>query len=924
MKKYPFQDSALPLKTRVADLMSRLTLEEKTGLLPSRNQPVERLGVKLCNIGTEVARGFVGRTKEEYSTVFPQPIGLAGTFDTELMSQLGEIAAAETRINKHKNPNISLMTWGPTVDMLRDPRWGRNEEAYGEDPFLTGAMTTAYTKAMRGGKPDFMTTVPTLKHFCADNNEETRMDCSASMNDRLKHEYYYAAFRPSITAGGAYSVMAAYNELCGIPMLCNPDLDKVLKKQWGLGLVVSDGGDFAQNVTAHKICGSHAESLALALKAGADVMSDDPELVRTAAKEALDMGFIDESDIDRAVYATLKTRFMTGEFDDGFPLCGISPDKLDCAEYRKTNKRAADENVVLLKNDGILPLKTGGKVAVLGYSADCLMMDWYTGYASYGYTIKDGMERIFGEENVLFDDTNDRLAIRSVKTGKYLKARKNGEIKADGDKITAAAEFMREAWSEDETTLKSALNGKYVFVSGKAEAVSESTFRWFCDETLRPEEAFGHTIYKTRRRMGLAVNEDGEIVPTKNTRTTAEFLFDEELVSGGIQRAAEIAAKCDTAVVCVGNNPMFVARECYDRKHLELSEHDRQLIKAVYEANPNTVVVLVSSYPYALNYEKESIPAILYTSHAGAELGTAVADVLCGNYNPAGRLAQTWYKSAAELPDIEDYDIAANKMTYLYYDGEPLFPFGYGLSYSSFRYGALKASVRKDAVQLTLNVKNTSCTDGDEVVQIYFRMDGSAAARPIKKLCAFRRVHIKAGETEKLTLSVPLSELAVYDMTAEKLVLEGGRYTFMAGASSEDIRCECCAEVVAPPLPCRNLNMLTQAKAFDESTNARICYSWRGGVHYVRQTHWETRLTYANARLDGCTKLMYAASTTAGAGSIRVYIDGAPVGESKICVTQSPEHFINGELEIKKAADGVHTVTIELAHDTNLKSFRFV
>lgn len=928
MAEYPFLDKKIPLEARVVDLMSRLTLDEKIGLIPSHNQPIGRLGIAECYIGTEVARGFVGHADDEIGTVFPQPIGLAGTFDTELMTEIGGIAAAETRINKAKKPNISLMVWGPTVDMLRDPRWGRNEEAYGEDPCLTGNMSTAYTKALRGDKPDYMTTVPTLKHFCADNNEGTRGTCSVTMNDRLRHEYYYAAFRPAITAGGAYAVMASYNEINGMPMICNPDLYEVLKKQWGMGLTVSDGGDFTQTVNAHKFCKTHAEAFALAIKAGTDIMTDEVSAVRAAAYEALENGLIDEENINKAVFAVLSTRFRTGEFDAKFPLGDIPEGKLDCDAHKAVNSRAAHENVVLLKNNGILPLKrgSGGKIALLGYQADAILRDWYTGVASYGHTIRDGMEQVFGKENVLFDDTADRLNIRSVGTGKYLKVRKNGDIKADGEKTGKSTEFIRHRWSADETTLKSVLNDKYVFISDRAAATSDTNFRWFVDETIRPYSVCGHTLYKARLMQSLSVDDNGGIVAVKNARSTDNFLFDEEITSDGIERAAELARKCETAVVCIGSNPMFTARECYDRKDLELTAHDAALVKAVYAANPNTVVVVVSSYPYALNFEQANIPAVIYTSHAGPELGTAVADVLSGEYNPAGRLAQTWYKSAAELPDIEDYDIAANKMTYLYYDGEPLYPFGYGLSYSQFKYTAMKAAVKNGAVQITLDVKNTSKLDGDEVVQIYFKADSSVVSRPIKKLCAFARVNIGAGEKQRVSLTVPLDELKIYDYTAQGLLLEGGAYTFMAGASSADIRCEATAVIKGEKLPPRNLNSVTFAKDYDECSNAKIRYSRDNDEYFVSQTHWVTRLVFRNVKLDyySCAELV--ASTTAGAGVVRIYLDdrSEPLVQAEIPVSCSAEQFATVECSFEETDDKLHTVVVELEKETNLRSIRLL
>ena len=373
-KKYPFRNQSLTIEERVNDLLQRLTLDEKIKMLSTHHFAVERLGVDEFGVGLEIARGYVGREKEYFSTVFPQPIGMASTFDTELMERIGTVAGDETRAYFNRQRKHGLMVWGPTVDMERHPLWGRTEEAYGEDPCLTGEMTVAYTKGLAGigDGVEAMKTIPTLKHFCANNNEHKRGNSSSNLELRQRHEYYYSAFEPAITRGGAYSIMTAYNELCHEPAVINKDVQTILKDKWGLGYVVTDGGDFSQNVTDHKLFSTHSESIAKCLKSGADCMTDDSELVHASAYKALQQGLLTEKDIDKAVYNALDARFRLGLFDENCPYDSIGDDVIDCEKHREVNREAALKGVTLLKNDGLLPLDSSKKmkIAVIGSMAD--------------------------------------------------------------------------------------------------------------------------------------------------------------------------------------------------------------------------------------------------------------------------------------------------------------------------------------------------------------------------------------------------------------------------------------------------------------------------------------------------------------------------------------------------------------------------
>ncbi len=791
--KFKFLNPEISLEERLDDLISRLTIDEKIGLLSTHQNAIPRLGIKEWYIGTEVARGYISHEKNQPSTVLPQPIGMSSMFDPELMYKLGEIAATEARIyNQNGYENTKLMMWGPTVDLCRDPRWGRNEEGYGEDPFLTGQNTIAYTQGMRGEDEFYMRSVPTLKHFCANNNEKDRGSCSANIEPRTKHEYYYASFRPSVEEGGAYSMMAAYNELSGVPAVLNPDIQQVVKDKWGLGFVVTDGGDYSQNVTDHEYCRSHAESLALTIRAGSDVMTDDQSLVTKAAKDGLYDGILIEEDINRSIKNSLRGRFRLGEFDpdEANPYANIDKNLLNCDEYKALNQRAAMEGVTLLKNDGILPLNKDKikKIAVLGPIGNRNFRDWYTGTSTYEFTALAGIKEHFENAEVTFDDGYDHVKLLSKSADKYVAVDKDGRLLANSNGKGDDAVFFKYDWGFNETNFVSKSNGMFVQDKGEMVADSDTTFRWFVNEIIRPEEIDGYKTYKTLRHKDIAVTENGVLSHVDQHGITDEKLFTEELFSAGIERAVALAKKSDVAVVCVGNDPLIVARECYDRPDINLPPHQAELIRRVREANKNTIVVIISSYPYAINEEQKTVPAIVYTSHAGPELGRAIAKTLSGENNPAGRTPQTWYTSIRELPDLMDYDIIGSQSTYMYYKGKPLYPFGYGLSYSKFEYTSLKINSEKDCIKLTVKVKNISDVDGEEVVQVYFKANNPRVKRPNKQLCAFKREHFRAGEQKTLEFVIENRRLEFWDVTRDKFCVEFGEYTFMVGASSGDIR----------------------------------------------------------------------------------------------------------------------------------------
>lgn len=892
--KYRFRNSSLSFDERVKDLLSRLTIKEKAGLMSNHMAAVPRLDIGEWYVGAEVARGYVSRNPEEPTTVFPQPIGLSGTFDTELMEKAGLTAGKEARVLNKRHPSGHLMLWGPTVDLCRNPLWGRNEEGYGEDPFLTGEMSAAYTKGLADRQGEYMQSIPTLKHFCANNTENERGTASSDIEPRTLNEYYYAAFERPITCGGAYSVMAAYNELSGVPAVINPDIQKVLKDKWGLGFVVTDGGDFSQNVTFHGYSTSHAETIALAIKNGTDVMTDSEDVVQASVLEAVKSGLVSEKDIDKALYNTMIARFRLGEFDEKHPFSDIDESVLDCDEHKKLNHRAALEQAVLLKNNGILPLDTNKSVAVIGLNGNCNLMDWYTGYSSYNTTILDGISGKFA--GAMYDNGCDRVVIKSELTGKYLGVSDDDTVSAIYEKDDPRALFEKAEYGHDETTYRSLYNNRYI-TENTCKCDSESTYRWYSQEIMKPQKHGDKVLYRTYFGKALGVDEKGKLTLVKQFGLSDDKMFSEEIVSDGIRRAAELAEKADYAIVCIGNDPMIVAREMYDRKTLSLPAHDSALAKAVYSTNNKCVMAVVSSYPFSICEEQEYMPAIIYTTHAGPELGNAFAKVISGEYSPAGRLAQTWYRSEYELAPIESYDIIENDMTYLYYKGKPLYPFGYGLSYARFEYSDLEVTEYDDSINISFDVRNVSDIDGDEVVQVYFRAEDPSVKRPLKQLTAFARVHIGCGQTQHIEFDISKSELRFYDVSRERFTIEQGRYTFMAGASSDDIRLTKTIEVSGEKIPPRELCKGILAKNYDGKYNTKMKYSKKLEQHYMLGGG----LIYNNCVLGDADSIEIVCGSRVNTGKITVRYGRKTLCEAEVKPTVDVTEFDTMTAQFDKA-----------------------
>lgn len=926
MPENRFRDTSLDFDERVSALLAELTTEEKLGLLTTHMNAVPRLGIKEFWIGTEVARGLVCRDHQgEYpSTVFPEPFGLAATFDTGVMKRMGEVTGVENRIYTQKGKS-SLCVWGPTVDLERDPRWGRNEEAYGEDPCLAGTMAAAYTSGMAGSDEKYMRVIPTLKHFYANNNENTRVNCNANVPTRLKHEYYLKAFEKPVRDGRALSLMTSYNEVNGIEQLCSAEL-QFAREQWGLLFAVTDGGDFVQNVQYHQSDRDHTEAFVkIRRHNGAEIMTDNEDIVKQSAREALESEQISTADIDRALAGPLKARFLLGEFDDITKF--DYPESLLCSEeHSRAAQEAAEKSVILLKNSrGVLPLNKERKLAVIGYHADMVFRDWYTGLSPKCSTILDVLTAQLGRENIIYDCGNDTIALRSASNGFYFSVSEDGSVKCDSPLINEACLFELFEWGDGAVSLRSCLNNKFLTDCGVMKCTADQVFGWFVHELFYIEKNDRECRLKNWQKRFLYITPEGELTSSEALRAPKNSLLTMEIFSDGTERVRRVATEAHNVVVFCGNDPMINARETTDRMHLKLPDKQTRALDAVLELNQDAVLFLISGYPYQLDNER--ISTVMHISHAGPSLGQAVAKTLFGEISPAGRCPVTWYRSADELCSIEDYNIMRTHSTYLYYEGEPLFPFGFGLSYTGFRYCSAKTDKISyqlgDTVKVTLDIENVGIMDGDEVVQLYAAPSGITMTVPKKQLRAFTRIHVPRGKTVTAKLSFPVSDLSYWNINKNHFDLFSGNYTLMIGASSADIRRTCEIQVNASNYEGVEVSGEIPAVSALDYIDVKFDAD-RELNEYALINDWQSSISFEFCRMRSYHMVTVTASNPGP--EVKLTITAAEsrqvVAEVVIPPTGSMTKFttVNAPAE---PVDGVFTLRMTTSGMLSLKSFKF-
>ena len=608
------------------------------------------------------------------------------TWDPEILRQVGAVEGYEARVyyRKYDGMRVGLAIRTPNVDLARDPRWGRTEESFGEDPYFVGKMSAGLIRGLQGDDPKYLLSASTMKHFLANSNEDGRTSSSSDFDERNLREYYLVPFQMGIEEANAQSFMASYNAVNKIPDTVSPFIRDIVEKEWKFdGMVCTDAGSLPNLVREFHYYPDFDAAVTGSVKAGISVFLDQ---YSAPLRDALEKKLVTEADIERNIRGNLRMRMRLGEFDPP----ELSPySKISGAEepwFGDANKALArkvtQESIVLLKNsNNLLPLERNNlrSIAVIGPYGDKVLADWYEGMPPYTVTPLEGIRN---------------------KVGANVRVR-----------------------------------------------------------------------YAADNNHGYASN---------------------------------LAAESDVAIVFVGNHPSCNDRfghcplpsegkEAVDRKSIELDPAQLELIRKVTAANSKTVVVLVSSFPYAISWVQENVPAILHMAHSGQEEGNALADVLFGDYNPAGRLVATWVRSLDDLPPMMDYDVRKGR-TYLYFAGQPLYPFGFGLSYTTFEYSNLRTSADSmnaaGEIVVSVDVKNTGSRAGDEVVQLYAKHLDSAVERPIKELRGFQRIFLRPDERRTVKLPLKATDLTYWDAGAHAFVVEPGRVSILVSASSTDVRLE--------------------------------------------------------------------------------------------------------------------------------------
>ncbi|MFG2134289.1 glycoside hydrolase family 3 C-terminal domain-containing protein [Streptomyces sp. NPDC048751] len=931
----PFRDPQLPFANRVDDLLGRLTLDEKISFLHQFAPAVERLGIAAFRTGQEALHGVAWMGP---ATVFPQAVGLGATWNTDLVRRIGEAVSKETRAMRARDDRVGLNVWSPTVNLLRHPLWGRNEEGYSEDPKLTSAIATAYTHGLRGEHPTYWRTAPVLKHWLAHNNETDRATSSSSVRPRVLHEYDLRAFRETVEAGAVAGVMPAYNLVNGRPNHVSPYLDEHLRAWTDEDLLVcSDAGAPSNLVDSEHYFDTHEEATAAALRAGVDSFTDhgtDGSQIVARVRGAHDQKLLTEADIDLAVRRQLSVRFRLGEFDPLHdPHAGTG--EFDTPAHRALAQEAAEQAIVLLKNDGLLPLAPDTRIAVVGLLADECKLDWYSGTLIHRSTPLEGLYERFGADRVEFAEGVDRVLLKTA-DGTFLKVPEARDAtdeargaegaldpallagRTDLPPLTtdaAGTELALVDWGEGILTLR-APDGRYLSVAddGYVRASADQPGGWIVQETFRLEpyengDGNGHGNGHLLRHVGtgrhVCVAPDGVKVAEENPQ-----VFEVIVTESGESAVTQVTAQADVVVVVAGNDPHINGRETEDRTTLRLPAHQERLLRAARAANPNTVLALVSAYPYAV--DTRQLPAALWTAHGGQAAGTALARVLAGDVSPAGRLPQTWYADDLDLPDLLDYDVIGTRQTYLYFEGTPLFPFGHGLSYASFTYRDLSARVDGDAVHVSFTVTNTGDTAADEVAQLYVRAVDPSVVRPRRELVGHRRVPLAPGAKEELSFALPLTVFGFWDVAQGRWRVEPGPYELLAGASSEDVRLRTTVLLDGEPgAPRSVLGHGLAAADFDEQSGTEIVDRTKvSGDAVTPVAGGSGELVYRACDFGSdATRVTVEVS---GGGTVEVSLDGGPA-----LATLSPETATSGPydyttLSAAIAARGVHDVHLRL------------
>ncbi|KQR07731.1 glycoside hydrolase family 3 C-terminal domain-containing protein [Cellulomonas sp. Leaf334] len=905
---------ARPFAARARELLDQLTPGERLALLHQHAAPVPRVELGPFRTGTE---GLHGVAWLGTATTFPQPVGLAATWDAELLERVGAAVGTEVRAKHAADPTVSLNVWAPVVNPLRHPRWGRNEEGFSEDPHLTAHLATAYARGLRGDHPTYWRTVPTLKHLVAYGNETDRSVTSAQLSPRVLHEYELPAFRGPIEAGVVGALMPSYNLVNGRPNhVARELLDEVRGWTPASLFVVSDAGAPTNLVVGERYYDDHVEAAAAAVRAGVDSFTDhDADPTRTIAhlSAALERGLLDQADVDRAALRQLELRLATGELDPALdPWASITAADLDLPASRALAREAATRAVVVLENDGVLPLRPGARVAVVGPHADQVLADWYSGTPPYTVSIAEALAPAHVVTGA------DTVALWSRTTGAYVDAGADGTLVATSR--TAAHHDVTD-WGEGILTLRSAASGLLWTGAGWIlRADASSVHGWVAQESFRAHRHDDGSVSLQHAGSGrwLMVQRDGGVLVADAPTAASAERFTLRTVASGTARAVDAARDADVVVLAVGNDPHLLGRETEDRPHLRLPESQAELARAVLEANPSTVLVVVSSYPYVLGALGDEAAAVVWTAHGGQELGHGVADVLRGDAEPYGRLAQAWPEAEQDAGDLLDYDVIGGGLTHWYAPRPARWAFGHGLSYSTVAFEAID----EVAGSVRVTVRNTGDRPVDELVQVYAAAPEHRLPVPHRRLVAHRRVRLAPAQTAVVALDVAADAFAVWDVTRGRFVVEPGRYELHAGPSSADLPLVIPVDVPGEPVPARSLDAWVRAIDHDDREDVTFAEHTRETGDALEVTRGR-RSGWVLFRAVDLTGVGHVELTVARGGSVRVEVrDGRGWRLLGTASAPSGGRYDWSSVELPVAADGVHDVRLVLVGEIRLGSLR--
>jgi beta-glucosidase len=819
-----YLDPAQPLDLRVNDLVSRMTLEEKISQLVNQSREISRLQVPTYDWWSEALHGVAG---PGIATVFPEPIGLAATFDPPLIHQMGEAIGTEGRAKYNiavragrRDLLEGLDFWAPNINIARDPRWGRNQETYGEDPFLTGRMGVAFVTGMQGDDPKYLRVIATPKHFAVHSGPEpVRHTINVVVTKHDMEDTYLPAFRAAVVEGHAGSVMCSYNSVNGTPACANTFLlQNQLRGAWKFsGYVVTDCDAVDEILSTHHFTRTIAEAAGISMKAGVD-----NECVDSYAKaignsdyakylDAVKLGLVSERDVDTSVKRLFTARFRLGLFDPPqmVKYAQTADSAVDSEAHRQLALATARESMVLLKNDGVLPLHQGIKrIAVVGSLADSVrvLKGNYNGQPSRAASALEGIRTTFASAKVTYAPGVNFMRQESLVPTAVFST-------PDGKPGLSAEYFANEEFQGPPVLVRVDTRANLESLPASKESLiqppelKEYSVRWI--GFLTPEESANYQLEATgfANKLWLddkvvldnsKANPDGPRITTvaleKGRRYTLKLecaiqddlgatLLWARLLDHPLSEAISAANDADIVIAVVGITSQLEGEELRvnqagfkggDRTSLDLPQEEEELLQAMKKTGKPLVVVLMNGSALAVNWAAKNANAILEAWYPGEEGGTAIAETLSGLNNPAGRLPVTFYRGIEQLPLFEDYSM--KNRTYRYFSGDPLYPFGYGLSYAHYAYANLKLSKTSlgagDPLAVDLDVTNQSQRAGDEVVELYLNFPPTAGA-PIRALRGFERVHLPAGTTRHVHLDLSSRDLSMVDESGDRVIFPG-------------------------------------------------------------------------------------------------------------------------------------------------------